>query len=79
MPESRKRQGHHEYKKPADIPAKQRAKGRILWAILLGVFGAIISYFAGGGNMIVLIIGAVAGGLIGFFIGKKMEEESAGQ
>ena len=76
MPQSRKRHGHHEYHKPADIPASQRTKGRITWAILFGVFGLFISFFAAEGNYVVLLIGALVGALIGYFVGKTMEKTS---
>ena len=72
MPQSRKRHGHH-YQKPSDISSSQRTKGRIIWAILFAVFGAVISFFAAGDNFIILIIAAVIAGLIGYAIGKSME------
>jgi len=75
MPQSRKRHGHHQYHKPAAIPAKQRTKGRITWAILLGVFGLIVSFFAAGDNYVALLIGALLGACIGYIIGKSMEKE----
>ncbi|HUR12129.1 MAG TPA: hypothetical protein VM012_12200 [Flavitalea sp.] len=75
MPESRKRAGHHDYKKPADIPAKQRTKGRILWAILLAVFATIFAYFAVGDNYKLLALIAVLGALVGYFIGRGMEKD----
>ncbi|HEY9363586.1 MAG TPA: glycine zipper domain-containing protein [Chitinophagaceae bacterium] len=78
MPQSRKRKGH-PYKKPADIPAKQRVKGRTIWALLLAAFGLIIGFFATDLNYTVMIIGAMAGATIGYFIGKKMEQEMAGK
>ena len=74
MPESRKRPGH-PYQKPADIPASQRVKGKILWALLLGVFGLLISYFAVGTNYKILIVATLVAGIIGFVIGKKMEKK----
>ena len=77
MPQSRKRHGHHEYRKPADIPAKQRTRGRITWAILLGVFGLLVGFFAGGDNYIALAIGALIGAVIGYAIGKNMEKEAS--
>jgi 1,4-dihydroxy-2-naphthoate octaprenyltransferase len=73
MPQSRKRHGHH-YQKPSDIPASQRTKGRIIWAILFAVFGLVLTFFAAGDNWIVLIIGAVIAGFIGYTIGKNMEQ-----
>lgn len=75
MPQSRKRKGH-PFKKPSDIPASQRTKGRILWAILIGVFSFLIALFAAGLNYVVLSIVLFAGALVGYFIGKAMEEQS---
>lgn len=74
MPESRNRPGH-PFQKPADIPSSQRVKGKIMWALLLAVFGLLISYFAAGSNYIVLIVATLAAAIIGYFIGKKMEKK----
>lgn len=74
MPESRKRPGH-PYQEPADIPASQRVKGKTIWAILLSVFGLLIAYFAVGVNYTVLISATLIAGIIGYFIGKKMEKK----
>ena len=75
MPTSRKRHGHHNYQKPSSIPAKQRTDGRTFWAILCGVFGLFIAFFAAGNNAIVLAIGAFLGAVAGYFIGKSMEKD----
>jgi hypothetical protein len=75
MPESRNRQGH-VYQKHAAIPAKQRVKGRIIWAILFAVFGALIAYFAVGKNYLVLSLATVLAALVGFAIGKSMEKDA---
>jgi hypothetical protein len=74
MPESRKRPGH-PYQKPADIPARQRVKGKIMWALLFGVFGLLISYFAAGSNYKILIVATLVAGAIGYFMGMKMEKK----
>jgi outer membrane lipoprotein SlyB len=77
MPESRKRKGH-PHRKPSDIPAKQRTKGRTTMAILFGAFGIIMSLFATDSkNYMAMVIGAIAGAAIGYFIGKKMEKGEA--
>ncbi len=76
MPQSRKRPGHHEYRKPSAIPSKQRTKGRIVWGILFSVFGLLISFFASSGNYIPLIIGTIAGFIIGYIVGIKMEQDA---
>ena len=75
MPESKKRPGHHKYRKPADIPAAQRVKGRIFWALLFGVFGLLIGLMAAGADYLILGIAVLIGGVIGYFIGMSMEKE----
>jgi len=75
MPESRKRKGH-PFRKPSDIPASQRTKGRTFWGILIGVFSLLIALFSAGLNYIVLAIAAIVGYLIGYFIGKSIEQEA---
>lgn len=74
MPQSRNRPGHL-YHKETDIPAKQRVKGRVIWAILLGVFGLLIALFAAANNSIVLATATVISAIIGYVIGQKMEKD----
>jgi hypothetical protein len=77
MSQSRKRHGHHQYQKPStNIPARQAAKGRILWALLIGIFGLLIGAFASESGYAAMVIGALAGSLVGYLIGKNMEEEA---
>lgn len=78
MPESKNRPGH-PYQKKADIPARQRAKGRTLWAIILGVFGLLFALFANSESFVVPLIGAVVGVIAGYFIGRSMEKEAVGK
>lgn len=75
MPESRNRSGH-AYQKRAAIPAKQRVKGRIIWAILFAVFGVIIAFFAVGENYIILSLAALLSAILGYVIGKSMEQDA---
>ena len=77
MPESRKRPGHHQHHEPSAIPAKQRTKGRTIWAILLGIFALIIAFFAAGDNYVILAIAAIAGAAVGYVIGKSMEADAS--
>lgn len=65
---------HHATPKHTDIPPRQRTKGRIIWAILFAVFGLILSFFAAGDSWVVLIVAAIVAGLIGYAIGKNMEQ-----
>lgn len=75
MPESRKRK-NHPYQKPADIPASQRVKGNAIWSVLCGVFGGFIAFFASDGSWRAFAIGVVAGAIIGYMIGRKMEKDA---
>jgi membrane associated rhomboid family serine protease len=77
MPQSKKRHGqHHHQKTSTNIPARQTTKGRIIWALLIGVFGLLIGAFASETGYVAMIIGAFAGSLIGYIIGKNMEREA---
>ena len=75
MPRSHKRPGH-QYQKRADVPARQRAKGTVVWAVLFGVFGLLIAFFAAGVNYIALALGLLGGAAIGYLVGKRMEAEA---
>ena len=77
MPQSKKRHGHHQYQKPnPHLPTRQNTKGRIIWALLIGIFGLLIGAFASETGYVAMIIGALAGSLIGYMIGKNMEKEA---
>lgn len=75
MPRSRKRPGHH-YQKPADIPARQRTRGKIVWAILFGVFGLVIAFFASDNSYVAMVIGAIIGSAVGYVVGKNVDQEA---
>jgi len=77
MPQSRKRPGHHQYRKPSDIPAKQRTKGRRSMAILFAVFALLIGFFAAGDNYLVLIIAVILGAAVGYLVGRMMERDAS--
>jgi uncharacterized membrane protein YfcA len=64
-------------KKTSGIPSKQRTNGRTIWAILFAVFATAIGFFAAGPNYTVLAIAAVAGAVIGYIIGRKMEKDAS--
>ncbi|GAA4738213.1 hypothetical protein [Flavisolibacter ginsenosidimutans] len=76
MPQSRNRAGHHHYQKPSAIPASQRVKGRIIWAILFAVFAGLIALFAAGESYVALLIGVIIGAVVGYFVGKNMERDA---
>ena len=75
MPQSRKRPGHNEHVEPSAIPASQRTRGRIVWAVLFAIFALVAVYFVLPDNTYALIGAAVAGAVIGYFAGKRMEKD----
>ncbi len=75
MPESRNRPGHPHQKESA-VPASQRVRGRIIWAVLFAVFAGLIALFAAGQNFIVLAIAIIGGAAIGYTVGKTMEKDA---
>ena len=77
MPQSHKRKEHHQPKSTTNIPARQRVKGNMFWAILFAIFGLLIAFFAAGTNYIYLLVGAIGGGVLGYVVGTKMEEDAA--
>lgn len=79
MPQSKKRHVHHhhqEQRASTTIPARQAIKGRIIWTLLIGVFGLLIGAFASESGYVAIVIGALIGSFIGYFIGKNMEQEA---
>ena len=75
MAESRKRKDSNQIRR-ADIPSSQRTTGHLLWALLVGVFGLMIAYFATSGGWTALITGAAIGAVVGWLLGRKMERDS---
>ena len=76
MPQSRKRPIHQDQKTPHSLSSRQRSRAKVIWAILFGVFGLLISMFATMDNYTVWIIGAIIGGALGFVIGKNLENQA---
>ncbi len=77
MAQNHKRKEHNQPKSTSNIPARQRVKGNMFWAVLFAVFGLLIAFFAAGGNYVYLAIGAVGGAVLGYVVGTKMEEDAA--
>jgi uncharacterized membrane protein YsdA (DUF1294 family) len=75
MPANKKPANRTSAQRP-DIPASQRTSGHLLWALLFGVFGVLLALFASGGSIAALLTGALAGGTIGYLLGKKMERDA---
>lgn len=75
MAQNRKRPGQTG-KRTADVPASQRTSGHLMWALLVGVFGAMIGYFASGGSVGGAAVGLLSGGALGWYLGTRMEKDA---
>lgn len=77
MSKNNKRKSHHYHPNPATpLQGKQKTNGQNLWALLLALFGLLIALFAFGTNPVALLVGALAGGALGYFLGTKMEADA---
>ncbi len=82
MTRSHHRKKHKEklrlYKRDSEATTFRKTKGRTAptFAVIGGVAGFVIGYFATDGIILWMTIGLVAGGAIGYLIGKKMDTES---
>jgi NAD/NADP transhydrogenase beta subunit len=63
----------HESANPASSSSK--AKTTNLFTIIGAATGLGISYFAAGADILWLAVGLVAGGIIGFYIGRKIDSD----
>lgn len=61
-----------------DPSPKYSAKAISVFTIGGGLAGFAIGYFASQGSMLWLIVGLLAGGAIGYLIGKRIDSEDAG-
>ncbi len=75
MSENKKRK-KPQPERVAEVPAKQRTSGHLLWAVLFAVFGVLIVLFSMGNNWVALIIGAAVGAVAGWLLGRKMEQDA---
>ena len=73
MPKSKNRKPHHHQSHPP-VARKSEDKNRLLIVaiIFLALLGMGIAWFASN-NLLVLALGAVIGGVCGYFFGKLIE------
>jgi len=68
MARSHHRPKKHHHQPHHAVSAKTKRKGTTALTILLAVFGLLIGYLAGGGNLIFMIVGLLVGAIAGWFV-----------
>ena len=75
MARSHHRRKHKHFQPPPHTGShKAKRNAATIFAIGGGVVALIIFYSATDGSLIWVIIGALAGGLIGYFIGRRIDQ-----
>lgn len=73
MPESRNRHKHPHQVQTHHAPAKYKLSVAVVLAVFTAILGLAIAFFTVGTDVVWLIIGAVSGGLIGYFAGLTID------
>jgi len=58
------------------VSAKQKSKASGIFTVAGAIIGLAVSYFATDASYIWMAVGTVAGGLAGYFIGRKVDQDS---
>ncbi len=78
MPQSKTRKPHKHHHPEQHMPQAKKTKSAVGVAVgFCALIGLGIAWFAAGPSPLSLIIGAVVGGVIGYFAGKQMDETFA--
>ena len=79
MPRSKSRKPpHHQHHQPSPEKIQSKKNKVVIVAIIfLGLLGIGIAWFASGNNLLVLALGALVGGVAGYFFGKQIESSFA--
>jgi membrane protein YqaA with SNARE-associated domain len=75
MPQSKKRKPHHEFHPEANTSKANKNNSAVLVAVIFFcLLGIGIAYFTAGASILWLLIGAVAGGVAGYFFGHQIDK-----
>jgi hypothetical protein len=84
MPRSRTRHKHHHQQHHSNPPQQQaqaktstRRSAVSIMIVFIGLLGLFIAFIAAGTDILWLIVGALAGAVAGYFIGRSMDRLAA--
>ena len=79
MPRSKSRKPHLHKQHHDPSPKSQSKKNNVIMVsvIFLGLLGIGIAWFASGTNFLIMALGALVGGVAGYFFGKQIESSFA--
>lgn len=68
---------HHRPKKHHQqqhaVSAKTRKKGVTVITIFIAVFGLLMGYLVGGGDVVYIVLGLLGGVLVGYIVGRSVD------
>ena len=75
MPRSKQRKHHHDPFQPhTPVVKKGKTRSAVTVAVIFfALLGMGIAFFATGSSILWILIGAVAGGVAGYFFGKQID------
>jgi uncharacterized protein HemX len=75
MPASKKRKEHQGFHPTAHADKTKKNKSAVLVAVIFfGLLGTGIAYFISGASLVWLLVGAIAGGVAGYFFGHQIDK-----
>jgi len=74
MPESRSRHKAHHHHQASEHHRKKKRKAATVMALFAALLGVIIVYIAAGSDPLWLVIGGIAGAVVGYFIGHNIDK-----
>lgn len=82
MPRSRTRHKHHHHhsnqsQQQTQVKTSTRRSAVSIMIVFIGVLGLFIAFIAAGTDILWLVIGALAGVIAGYFIGRSMDRVAA--
>lgn len=76
MPESRSRHRHHHPHQaviPQHTTRKVKRSAAVVMSCVVALAGLAVAFFTKGNDYLLLVVGAIFGAVIGFFIGRSMD------
>ena len=74
MPRSRLWHKHHHHSQVHHVDSKAKHSAAFILAVIAAMLGLAVAFFTQGADVLWMLIGAVAGALIGYLVGHSMDK-----